>query len=111
LGSLNGFYTINFRIKTIYLNEKLNTQQRKISCAHELGHIILRHHMNKLFLSNNTFIVTNKFEIQADKFTVELLVPDNIIDELKSYTIDQISTLLMLPPRLIKLKLELLIHA
>lgn len=107
LGSLDGLYTDNFRIKTIYINENLNTQQRKIVCSHELGHIALRHNENKLFLSNNTFFVTNKYEIQADKFAAEILISNETLEELKHYTVDQIASALMLPAKLIKLRLNI----
>lgn len=107
LGSLNGFYTENFRIKTIYINEQLKDRQRKIVCSHELGHIMLRHKANKLFLSNNTFFVTNRYEIQADKFAAELLISNELLEELKYYTIDQMALALDLPVALVKLRLGL----
>ncbi|WP_419763400.1 ImmA/IrrE family metallo-endopeptidase [Desulforamulus ruminis] len=43
LGSLDGFYTESFRIKTIYINEGINDKQKEIVCSHELGHITLKH--------------------------------------------------------------------
>lgn len=106
LDSLNGFYTVNFRIKTIYINENLNERQRKIACAHELGHIVLRHKGNKLFLSNNTFFLTNRYEMQADKFAAELLIPNEALEDLKIYSIEQIALALDLPVKLVKLKLN-----
>lgn len=108
LGSLNGFYTENFRIKTIYINEKLNERQRKIVCSHELGHIMLKHKENKLFLSNNTFLITNRYEIQADRFAAELLISDELLEELKYYTVDQMAMALGLPVALVKLRLGLI---
>lgn len=108
LGSLNGFYTENFRIKTIYINEHLNDRQRKIVCSHELGHIMLRHKENKLFLSNNTFFVTNRYEIQADRFAAELLISNELLEELKYYTVDQMALALDLPVTLVKYKLGLI---
>lgn len=107
LGSLDGFYTENFRIKNIYINENLNSIQRKIVCAHELGHIVLRHRQNKLFLSKHTFFSTNRYENQADKFTAELLIPDKVLEELMDYSVDQIAFALDLPVKLVKLKLNM----
>ena len=104
LGSLDGFYTNNFRIKTIYINEVLNDIQRKIVCSHELGHIVLKHTQNKLFLSNNTFFATNKYEIQADKFAAELLIDDFVLNDFGHCSIDQIAAALDLPLKLVKLK-------
>lgn len=106
LGSLNGIYTQNFRIKSIYINESLDYSHKCLTCAHELGHIILGHTQNKLYLSANTRFITTKFEHEADKFAAELLITDEQLIEYQGCTFEQAAAALGLPTLLIKHKFD-----
>lgn len=99
LGSLKGFTTTNYRIKTIFINEKLGEIEAKYSCAHELGHILMRHDYNKLWMANNTFFNLNRYENEANRFAIHLLLEPyrDEIDQMEYPSNDNISNLTGVP--------------
>ena len=71
--------------------------------AHELGHIFLHPHLNKMFMANHTYNVQSKYEQEADKFAVCLCYPfDRLAEEYDGCTTAQISEILGLPLPLIE---------
>ncbi|WP_414697555.1 ImmA/IrrE family metallo-endopeptidase [Peptacetobacter sp. AB845] len=101
-----GMYKYIKRNKFIFLNTSLDYQQRKFVLAHELGHAILHSNLNCFFLEKKTLHLKNKFEIEANKFAVELLVSDVALKDLEEYTIEQASIILNIPVELLKYKFK-----
>lgn len=93
LGSINGYYNMQLRMKQIHINHKLSSDQQSITCAHELGHAILHPKANTPFLRANTFFSIDKMEIEANTFAAELLIPDSLIIENPGFTRQQIARL------------------
>lgn len=79
LGKLDGYYHYFNRIKQIRINENLDDAKSKWTCAHELGHAIMHPTLNTLFLSANTYMVTSKFENEANLFADLLIELDQDI--------------------------------
>lgn len=106
--SIRGFYSRILDMDFIYLNCELDDTDKKIVCAHELGHAILHPCANSLFLSQNTFIVPSKLELQADIFAANLLISDDTLQQYKSNTItvSELSAELNLPTSLLQLKIK-----
>lgn len=101
-----GMYRYIKRNKFIFLNDDLEHYQKKFVLAHELGHAILHSDLNCFFLEKKTLYLKNKFEIEANKFAVELLVSDDDLKELEGYTIEQMSAILNIPSDLLKYKFK-----
>lgn len=80
LGSILGYYNINFRIQSIHLNCSADESLYPFICAHELGHAILHPKISTPFLKANTFFSIDKIERQANTFAVELLLPDDYLE-------------------------------
>lgn len=59
-------------------------------------------------MKSTTFLNTNKFEIQANRFAAELLIPDNRLAEYKDYgfSLTQIAADLNVSKYLLELKLN-----
>lgn len=107
LGSATlGMYRYIKRNKFIFINNDLEHYQKKFVLAHELGHAILHSDLNCFFLEKKTLYLKNKFEIEANKFAVELLVSDDDLKELEGYTIEQMSAILNIPSDLLKYKFK-----
>lgn len=106
LGHVNGFYQACPKTKIIHLNKNLGYIQRKIVCAHELGHALLHSRLNILFLEKNTFLVKNKYEKEANKFAAELLISDDTIYRYKDFTIEQIASFERINTELLELKFK-----
>ena len=77
LGSILGYYSKSFRIKTIHINEKVSEGQKMFICCHELGHAVLHPEANTPFLKKHTLFSTEKIELEANYFAVHLLFPRN----------------------------------
>lgn len=107
LGNINGFYQHAPKNKIIHINSNLDYSMQIITCAHELGHALFHSRLNILFLEKKTFVVTNKFELEANYFAASLLI-DNINEEdYRSMTIEQIASALNMSVELVKLKFTL----
>lgn len=106
LEDIFGFYFSHKRVQFIHINNKLSESEQKYVCAHELGHATLHSNQNTAYLSKNTLYSTDKFELEANKFAVELLVPDEEIVDLvrEGYTTEQIALSFGIPREFIGFK-------
>lgn len=105
LGEIYGYYNNPLRMRQIHINSNLPYHLQTLTCAHELGHAVLHPRSNTPFLKKSTFISVDKMEIQANKFAVELLIPDSIILEYQDYTISQFAMMFGYSEDLIKLRI------
>lgn len=108
IGSRLGCYMYLKRSKCIWISESLEGNERMFVMAHELGHAILHPKENCYFLRTHTLLNT-KLEVEANKFAVEFLIPDEILTEYLKYkecSIEQVSRLLGYQKKLIELRLK-----
>lgn len=91
LGKLRGMENSLLRNKFIYINEALDEQQSRIVCAHELGHHIMHKDQNRIFMDTCTLQKTDIFEMQAERFAVDLLFEDSDLSQFAEYGIDTIA--------------------
>lgn len=76
LKKLRGFYRYMKRCHIIFINDSLDEVQRRLVCAHELGHMLLHRGLNRFFMDSRTFVVTGKYELDAHHFAVDLIYSD-----------------------------------
>jgi len=109
LGRVNGYYNTSLGNKYIHINHrlKMNDKKRKLTIAHELGHVILHDDLNARFMAEHTYFSINKYENEANKFAVHLLIPDNELLEYQreGYTTQQIANCYHLPQEFINLRI------
>lgn len=106
LRGVKGFYQCFQRNNLIYIDEALSDQEKRFVCAHELGHMYLHKKANAIFLDSRTQINTTKYEHEADRFAIDLLVSDDIIETHLDYTTEQLSRALGYDKKLIELRLK-----
>lgn len=106
LEGIRGFYQYFQRNHIIYIDENLPKTEQIFVCAHELGHMLMHKKANAIYMDTKTFLNANKFEIEANTFAAELLIPDEIILENCQYTTEQLSRLLGYEQSLIELRLK-----
>lgn len=82
------------RQSIIYLADNLENHQRNFICAHELGHICMHDHMNCVFLSRSTQLVTGRYETEAQHFAVDLLFDDYDLQDYLNYPISTVANIL-----------------
>lgn len=91
LEGVRGFYQYFQRNHIIYIDENLSDSEKTFVCAHELGHMLMHKKTNALYMDSHTLFNTDKFEIEANTFAAELLIPDELILEYPNMTSDQIA--------------------
>lgn len=75
---MKGLYTRLFDIPFIFLSDRLPLHEKRVVCAHELGHYLLHPSTNTLYVQENTLLSCSKLEHEADLFAAHLLIPDKI---------------------------------
>jgi Zn-dependent peptidase ImmA (M78 family) len=100
---IKGCYKLIQRRKVIFINSLLDYYERRVVCAHELGHAIMHPKTNCKFIQNYTLLSVKKIEIEANKFCALLLLTDNILSEYEGYTYHQISQATYIPLEIVKL--------
>lgn len=78
LGSVLGFHVRHFRCSIIHINERSTEQEQLFTCAHELGHAVLHPNENTPFLKSNTYFSTDRIEVEANTFAIELLFSQTV---------------------------------
>ncbi|MGG4088959.1 ImmA/IrrE family metallo-endopeptidase [Bacillus licheniformis] len=73
LGKALGYYSRHFRVKVIHINQNANEQSKEFICAHELGHAICHPDANTPFLKKQTLFSTDRIELEANFFAINLL--------------------------------------
>lgn len=73
LGSSMGYFSCLYRTAIIHINDNLSYEKQLLTCAHELGHIILHPEINTAFLKANTHYPHTRYEHEANTFMIELL--------------------------------------
>ena len=106
LKDVNGFYQYFQRCDIIYIDERLTELQKMFVCAHELGHMVMHKKTNAIFMDTRTNFNTCKYELEADRFAVNLLIPNDEIEEHLEFTTAQLSRLFGYEKRLIELRLR-----
>ena len=102
-----GFYKYIRRNKFIYINSNLTPGKKIYTCSHELGHSELHTRVDTPFLKRKTLFSVDKIENEANRFAVELLLPDILITEyLERMTVQDIASLHNVPIELVQLKCE-----
>lgn len=106
LDGVNGFYQYFQRNNIIYIDERLSDVMKLLVCAHELGHMQIHKKVNTIFMDTRTNFCTSKYEIEANRFAVNLLIADEEIEEHLDYTTAQFSRLFGYRKELIELRLK-----
>ncbi len=103
--NIRGFFTHCLDTSIIYLNQSLRDPvQRRVVCAHELGHALLHKGCNSLFLEHRTSLVTGRYEWEAELFSGWLLLEEGALRECAQdgWTLEQTASATGLPTRVVE---------
>lgn len=106
LDGVRGFYQYFQRNNIIYIDETLSEHDKAFVLAHEIGHMILHKKSNAIFMDSRTQFRTSKYENEANKFAIELLISDESLSEYSDCTIEQLSQIYGCHQKFIELKLK-----
>ena len=99
-----GCYMFLKNHRYIFINQNLPEHEQRLVMAHELGHALLHRKENCYFIRNKTLLLNSKKEIEANKFAMELLLPDSFLEVYRDFTIEQISRMTGYHQKLLELK-------
>lgn len=106
LEEVKGFYQYFQRNNLIYIDERLSDKEKMFVCAHELGHMLLHKNANAIFMDSRTNLNTSKYELEADRFAINLLISNEDIESSLEYTLPQLSRMLGYQEKIIELRLR-----
>jgi len=110
LGSLKGMYKYLKKNRFAIINEKLDSDTKRLVCAHELGHDQLHQEIAKHICLQEfaLYDMKNRPEYEANLFAAEILLPDDRILTLayEGYDIEQIAKELKIDVNLVSLKVS-----
>lgn len=97
--NVNGFMLNYLDSNFIIINQNIDYYQKRVTTAHELGHIILHRETNSIRLSCNTSFCVSKYEREADSFAAYLLMNFEIpsFEGFESITTQDISKIIHMP--------------
>ncbi len=97
---MRGFQQHIKRQNIIYVNDTLDEQQQALVCGHEMGHHFLHRGMNRIFMNRNTQFVTQKFENEANLFSLELIYSDEDLQPFLNRSISDAAAYMGVPAQL-----------
>lgn len=100
LVGVRGFYQYLKRCHIIYLDSSLDDNTARFVCAHELGHSLLHRGCNRIFMDTRTFVVTSRYETEANRFAVDLIYDDDDLQALLELPLPTVATCLGIPQQL-----------
>ena len=91
----DGFIINNSGKKQIFINDKINSRnRRRFTLAHELGHGILNHDIGTIHYRNSEIdSQTDMQELQANVFARDILMPATVLAALDIHTPEEIMKL------------------
>ena len=106
LHGVRGFYQYFQQNNIIYIDKALPNREQIFVCAHELGHMLLHKQANAIFMDSKTQLNTVKYELETDRFAINLLISDSYISENLDFTTSQLCRLFGYSKNLIELRLK-----
>ena len=104
LVDIGGYYMVlKNNVKIAVIDSGLSRHLQKFVLAHEIGHSLL-HPEKGAFMLKTSLFATNRQEVEADKFAIELLLTDSMVNDNIDYTVDNWATVLGLPREIIELR-------
>ena len=103
---MRGFQQRVKRQNIIYINDTLDERQQALVCGHELGHHFMHRGMNRIFMNLNTQFVTQKFENEANLFSLELIFADEDLQPFLNRSITDAATFMGVSVQLATWRME-----
>lgn len=106
LVDIRGFHQFIERCHIIYLDNSLCEKDMQFVCAHEIGHALLHTGMNRVFMDQNTLMVSNRYETEANQFAVDLIYDDHELQNYFEFPLSTIASCLGISEQLAAYRLQ-----
>ena len=77
---------------------------QRFVCAHELGHAVMHPKANTPFMKRSTYFSIDKIEREANRFAVELLIPDSELKNYVGWMVNEVAAVYGVPDEVVLLK-------
>ena len=84
-------YRLIKRWKVIQVNQNLDEYMKRCVLWHELGHALMHRTVNCFYMANKTRLRTMQYEVEAEQFAADMLLPDQLDPELEGRTVQEIA--------------------
>ncbi len=111
LVGMRGFQQRIKRQNIIYINDELDERQQALVCGHEMGHHFMHRGMNRIFMNLNTQFVTQKFENEANLFSLELIFTDEDLQPFLNRSITDAAAFMGVSVQLATWRMETVPHS
>lgn len=104
LADIGGYYALlRNGMKIAVIDSTLPRHLQRFVLAHEIGHAVLHPEQNAMMLKSLLW-ATDRQEIEADRFAVNLLLSDSMVYDNPDRTVDDWASILGLPRKVVELK-------
>lgn len=76
LKGIRGFWKYVSRRHIIVIHDGLTDMQAQFTLAHEIGHVLMHRGHNRIYTDKNTYFQSNRQEIEANRFALDLMYGD-----------------------------------
>lgn len=84
-------YRLIKRWKVIQVNQNLDENMKRCVLWHEVGHALMHRTVNCYYMANRTRLRTMQYEVEAEQFAADMLLPERIDDALEGCTAQEIA--------------------
>ena len=84
-------YRLIKRWKVIQVNQNLDENMKRCVLWHELGHALMHRTVNCYYMANRTRLRTMQYEVEAEQFAADMLLPEHLDAELEGCTAQEIA--------------------
>lgn len=106
--SVQGMFFRDFNEDIIFINSNLPDFKKRETAAHELGHRNMHKGINTYTCTDKTFVVKEKYEVQANAFSAEMIISDeryfSILNEYKGVDYKTIAAAENISPEILEIK-------
>lgn len=84
-------YRLIKRQRVIWINQNLDENLKRCVLWHELGHALMHRTVNCYYMANKTRLRTMQYEVEAEQFAADMLLPEQPDTELEGCTAQEIA--------------------
>ena len=99
-----GGYRLIERRRIIQINQNLDEHLKLCVLWHEVGHALCHRTVNCYYMVNKTRLRTSMYEVEAEQFAAEMLLPEHLDEEMYGRTAKEIAAYYGVTKNLVEIK-------
>lgn len=99
-----GGYRLIERRRIIQINQNLNSHLKLCVLWHEIGHALCHRTIDCYYTANKTRLKTSVYEVEAEQFAAEMLLPEQLDEEMYGRTAKEIAAYYGVTENLVEMK-------